>query len=66
MLEKLEILLTDEDIPDRLNHVLKSIFIISQELINAIDCGLKKDERGYNIAAKKASTIWINDITEKW
>ncbi|MBN1328303.1 MAG: hypothetical protein JXA54_02405 [Candidatus Heimdallarchaeota archaeon] len=66
ILEKLEDLLTDETIPPLLNLVLQSIFTISQELIIAIEKGTKGDDKGFRVAAEKASEIWLNEIGEKW
>ncbi|MCF2143337.1 MAG: VCBS repeat-containing protein [Candidatus Heimdallarchaeota archaeon] len=66
LLEKLEVLLTSENLPEQINPVIQSLFTISKELVNAIESGTQGDNETFRIAAEKASTIWIREISEKW
>ncbi|MGC9779646.1 MAG: hypothetical protein HZR80_10430 [Candidatus Heimdallarchaeota archaeon] len=65
-LEKLEVLLTSEEMPKQMDQVLKTIFSIMQEIFKAIDAGLKGRENDFIAAAEKGSDIWLKEITEKW
>ena len=65
-LEKLEVLLTSEEIPKQMDLVLKTIFSIIQEIFKAIDAGLKGREDDLMAAVVQASDLWVKEITEKW
>ena len=66
ILERLEILLKSQTLPDISHGVLRALMTLSQDIYSAIEAGKAGNDEQYKIAVEKASAYWLKEIGDNW